>query len=122
MGHRDVVDVGNVLVFANEAGNTRCVGRRRGVGEEGTGKGFVGEACEEGAGAEVFDHGHVAGDAELASAPHTDDVAGHGGVWADVHATDGAHTTGRGFGVGFVGPGETAWGGRQRRSRLGSCR
>ncbi len=58
-----MVNVGDVLVLLKEAGYTGCVGRRRGVSKEGAWKGFVGEACEEGAGVEGFDDGHVASDA-----------------------------------------------------------
>jgi hypothetical protein len=42
MVDRNAVKVGDVLVIVEEAGNTGCVGRRRGVSEKGAWKGFVG--------------------------------------------------------------------------------
>ena len=53
----DVGNDGDVRVIEEEASNTGSVGRRRGVGERGAWKGFVGEAREEGAGRAGKAHG-----------------------------------------------------------------
>ena len=52
---------------------------------------------------------HVAGDAEFAGAPNTNDVSSDEWVWAQVDAAYGPHSAGGGLGVGFVCPGEATW-------------
>jgi hypothetical protein len=36
-------------------------------------------------------------------------------VWAYIHAADGTDSSGGGFGIRFVGPGQTAWGSGEGR-------
>lgn len=59
---------------------------------------------------ELGGDGDMSSNAELVRAPDSNDVGSHGKVRANLHAADGKNSSGGGFGIRFVGPGEASLG------------